>query len=82
MPGPSQRWNNQHRGQKNRGQNRDKRKIVHSTIWGARWHQLRIWWKFGDRLQAYECRWGDDYHDGETAPRHYHVGRVYHSRED
>lgn len=63
--GPSMRWNRQHED-----------KISYTELTPAQKHADELNAKRpGRTFSAYECRWGQWYRDGETAPMHYHVGR-------
>lgn len=61
------RWNREHR-----------RKIIHRRKWQAVLHAWRIN-TFNDdgkgKRAPYVCRWTEDYHEGEVAKEHWHVGR-------
>lgn len=67
----------------NRWDSKHRKKIVHRTWIGAAWHAFRLALKDLRRMTfrreeicfPYECRWGESYRDGETAPVHWHVGR-------
>jgi hypothetical protein len=67
---PSVRWSSEHGF-----------KVVHRFWVSAAWHALEVFVKnrrnFNPRRAArpYACRWGQWYYDGETAPRHWHIGR-------
>ena len=64
---PSLRWNREHGS-----------KIIHKWKWQAVMHAWKIN-KFKDdgrpQREPYPCYWGQWYRDGETAPKHWHVGR-------
>jgi hypothetical protein len=52
-------------------------KVAHLTWWRAAWHAFRVNWQTGERrdgLKPYACQWGENYRDGQTATRHWHVG--------
>jgi hypothetical protein len=74
---PSSRWSSEH-GYRSaiarKGRRRAQPKRVHRAWWRARLTAYRLNRKYGDTLQVYSCYWGDDYRDGETAPRHWHLG--------
>jgi len=64
---PSERWTKEHGG-----------KIAHRWRWQAVWHawQINTFRDDGRGVrEPYPCQWGQWYRDGETAPRHWHVGR-------
>jgi hypothetical protein len=61
------RWNREHR-----------EKIPHRFRLGAVLHAWRINTFRDDgkpKRKPYPCRWGPDYHTGENAKLHWHVGR-------
>jgi len=75
---PSDRWTREHGyGHRGRGKRRDRtvRKRAYAAESTARDEALLLDLKFGEAYQAYPCRWGNDYRDGETAPLHWHIGR-------
>ena len=64
---PSARWSSEHGN-----------KILHRTRWPAVWHAWKLNHLKPDGKpwrEPYPCWWGADYHDGETAEMHWHVGR-------
>lgn len=63
---PAARWTNQH-GQK-LGHATEEIAQAHADELNARDGQVSIW-------EPYPCRWGSDYRRGQTAPKHWHVGR-------
>ncbi len=64
----SRRWRQQHG-----------KKVIHNHRIGGYLHIFQVWLKYHDtnwqHMDVYECHWGKSYKDGETASRHYHVGR-------
>jgi hypothetical protein len=64
---PSLRWKREHN-----------KKIAHRWKWEAVMHAWSLNNLADDgkpKRAPYPCWWGDDYHDGETAEMHWHVGR-------
>lgn len=74
---PSARWTRSHgfrRGSSGR-RKANRGKVVYRSWWTARWRAWRLHRRDAD-LQPYACYWGDDYRDGETHPRHWHIGHL------
>ena len=65
---PNARWNREHGD-----------KISHRFWVSAVPHCIRVNWRLRHkwkyrRCRVYACFWGQWYHDGESAKKHYHVG--------
>ena len=70
---PASRWTREH----GYGRRRYRlRKIAYATRQQAEDVALLLDLKCGVEFNAYPCRWGDQYRDGEVHPLHWHVGRA------
>lgn len=67
---PSTRWRTQHGT-----------KIIHRWRFTAVLHEWSLnrrkidWQGEGKKVEVYPCWWGQWYYNGETAKKHWHVGR-------
>lgn len=51
-------------------------KIIHRWYVGAWWHAFRLNRRPDEaKRRVYVCHFGQWYFNGETGPKHYHVGR-------
>jgi len=52
---------------------------MYRSWWHARWVAFQVnrrsRKRLDEKISPYACEWGDDYRDGQTAPRHWHNGR-------
>lgn len=73
--GRAYRWNREHGGSGRKQQYGGK--IAHATVQEAVRHAdaLNRCTDIPGVFGVYQCRWGADYRDGETAAPHWHVGR-------
>lgn len=73
----STRWSREHGGRGYQRRNGYVGKRAHSSQEMALLESERLNRLRGKKLyQAYSCKWGDDYREGEVADEHWHVGRI------
>lgn len=73
----SKRWNAQHGFGRSVREHLGRTKFSYATQSAASDMALLMDLKHGVAFEAYPCRWGSNYRDGEIFAVHWHVGRAW-----